>query len=87
MGKVCFCQFILEAKVHAIRDAQLVEKAKIQKELEDEETRLDRAMETERINAIKIQEGIDQKRKDERMLGAMQIMDQIRHNEQVCLQN
>ena len=51
----------------------------------DEESRLDKMMEVDRVNALTIQEEIEQKRKDERLLGAMKLMEQIQENEQVCL--
>jgi len=54
---------ILNVKVHAIRDAQLEEKKMIKKEYKDEEKRLDQMMEIDRLNAIKIQEEIEKKRK------------------------
>ena len=38
-------------------------------EMEDEEKRLDIMMEVDRQNAIKIQEEIEKKRKEERLLG------------------
>ena len=38
-------------------------------EMEDEEKRLDMMMEVDRQNAIKIQEEIEKKRKEERLLG------------------
>lgn len=41
----CFQQLILNAKCHAIRDAQLLEKSQIQGELVDGEKRLDIMME------------------------------------------
>jgi len=53
----------LNVKVHAIRDAQVVEKKQIKKEVKDEEKRLDLMMEVERVNAIKIQEEIEKKEK------------------------
>jgi Trichohyalin-plectin-homology domain len=78
-------QLILEAKCHVVRDAQVVEKNKIKKELETEVQRLDHEMEVDRINAIKIEEEIARKRRNETMMGAMMIMDQIKHNQQVDL--
>ena len=54
---------ILNVKVHAIRDAQLVEKKQIKQEVKEEEKRLDLMMEIDRVNAIKIQEEIEKKRK------------------------
>jgi hypothetical protein len=53
----------LNVKVHAIRDAQLAEKQQVKKEFKDEEKRLDQMMEVDRLNAIKIQEEIEKKRK------------------------
>lgn len=49
--------------MHAIRDAQLEEKFQIQKEVKEEEKRLDMMMELDRLNSIKIQEEIEKKRK------------------------
>ena len=42
---ICYLQLILNAKCHAIRDAQILEKGQISKELVDEEKRLDTMME------------------------------------------
>lgn len=53
------------AKVNAIRDAQLDEKQQIKREMKDEEKRLDLMMEVDRLNAIKIQEEIEKKRKQD----------------------
>lgn len=36
------------------------------------------------MNAIRLQEEIEQKRVEERRIGALQIMHQIQENEQVC---
>lgn len=44
----------MSTKCHAIRDAQIVEKNQIMKELEDEEHRLDRMMEDERRHALRV---------------------------------
>lgn len=62
-------QLILNAKCHAIRDAQILEKAQVRREMDDEEKRLDVMMEVDRQNAIKIQEEIEKKRKEERLIG------------------
>ena len=77
-------QLMMETKVHMVRDAQCAEKDAIKKELSAEEKRLDDEMEVDRVNAIRIEEEIARKRKNERMIGAMMIMDQIKHNQQVC---
>jgi hypothetical protein len=61
-------ELILNAKVHAIRDAQLVEKQHIKKELKEEEKRLDQMMELDRVNSIRIQKEIEQKRKVDQQL-------------------
>ena len=74
---------ILNAKCHAIRDAQILEKNQIRGEMETEERRLDLMMSADRVNAIKIEEEIERKRKEERLLGAMKVMEQIQENEQV----
>ena len=66
-----------------VRDLQCDENKKIRNEIDSEEKRLDDEMEVDRINAIKIEEEIAEKRKHERMIGAMMIMDQIKTNEQV----
>ena len=44
----------MSTKCHAIRDAQIVEKKQIMKELEEEEHRLDRMMEDERRHALRV---------------------------------
>ena len=47
-------ELILNAKCHAIRDAQILEKSQIGKEMTSEEQRLDQMMELDRVNAIKV---------------------------------
>jgi len=47
-------RLIMSTKCHAIRDAQIVEKKQIMKELEDEECRLDQVMEDERRHALHV---------------------------------
>ena len=76
---------MVEAKVNMIRDAQCSEKVTIKKEIDAEEKRLDHEMEVDRVNAIRVEEEIARKRKNERMIGAMLIMDQIKDNEQVAV--
>ena len=78
-----YFQLILNAKCHAIRDAQILEKQQIKTELISEEQRLDAMMEADRVNAISVEEGIDHRRKQDCMIGAMKIMEQIQENEQV----
>lgn len=55
----------------------------IKRERFAEDRRLDRAMEVDRRNAMRIEEEIERKRKEERFLGALGIMEQIEENEQV----
>lgn len=76
---------ILNAKCHAIRDTQLLERDLIRKGQEAEDKRLDYIMEADRQNAIRVDEEIEKKRKEEKLVGAMQIMEQIEQNEKVRL--
>ncbi len=57
-----FKQLILNAKCHAIRDAQVLEKQQIKQEMVEEDKRLDMMMEIDRLNALKIQEEIERRR-------------------------
>lgn len=75
-------ELILNAKCHAIRDAQILEKGHVRGEMDEEEKRLDIMMEVDRQNAIKIQEEIEKKRKEERLIGAAKLLEQITENEQ-----
>merc|ERR1719334_3098517 len=75
-------ELILEAKCHAIRDMQVVEKQQISNEIHGEERRLDEMMEAERLNAIRVQEEIEERRKRERLEGAAVIVNQIKENEE-----
>ncbi|XP_076438329.1 cilia- and flagella-associated protein 45-like isoform X2 [Babylonia areolata] len=75
-------ELILNAKCHAIRDAQILEKGQISRELVDEEKRLDTMMEVDRQAAIEVQEEVEKKRKDEQLMGAAKLMEQIHENEQ-----
>merc|ERR1712066_825133 len=74
-------ELILEAKCHAIRDAQIQEKHDIAKELQVENDRLDGMMEVDRIAALRQQEEVARLRKARRQRGAAMIMDQIKTNE------
>ncbi|XP_046852993.1 cilia- and flagella-associated protein 45-like [Xenia sp. Carnegie-2017] len=75
-------ELILNAKCHAIRDAQLVEKVEVKKEMLDEETRLDEMMELERRKALQEYEEREKIRQIERIKGAQIIQKQIAENEQ-----
>lgn len=44
----------MSTKCHAIRDAQIAEKKQIEKDLKDEECRLDEMMENERRRALRV---------------------------------
>ncbi|KAG8146741.1 hypothetical protein E2320_013844 [Naja naja] len=58
-------EVILEAKCHAIRDAQVLEKKQIEKEMSGEEMRVDHLMEVERQKANQMQDEVERKRKEE----------------------
>lgn len=73
-------ELILNAKCHAIRDAQLIEKVEIKKELLEEEKRLDEMMENDRLKALHEYESRENKKKDERLKGAEVLKNQIEEN-------
>lgn len=73
-------ELILNAKCHAIRDAQLVEKVEIKKELLEEEKRLDEMMENDRLKALYEYESRENKKKEERLKGAEILKNQIQDN-------
>ncbi|CAH2293503.1 cilia- and flagella-associated 45 [Pelobates cultripes] len=73
-------EVILNAKCHAIRDAQILEKRIITKEMSEEEKRLYQMMEVERNRAIKMQEEIEAKKKHERIRGKQLIIQQMEDN-------
>ncbi|KAM4013241.1 cilia- and flagella-associated protein 45 isoform 2-T2 [Anomaloglossus baeobatrachus] len=75
-------EMILNAKCHAIRDAQILEKSLISKEMGNEGKRLDQMMEVERQKAIKVQEEIEEMRKLEKIRGKLHIIHQMEENEQ-----
>ncbi|KAF5915427.1 hypothetical protein HPG69_003936, partial [Diceros bicornis minor] len=75
-------KIILNAKCHAIRDAQILEKQLIQKELDAEEKRLDQMMEVERQKSIQRQEDLDRKRREERIRGRRHIVEQMEKNQE-----
>ncbi|XP_012886003.1 PREDICTED: cilia- and flagella-associated protein 45 [Dipodomys ordii] len=75
-------KIILNAKCHAIRDAQILEKQQIQKELDAEEKRLDQMMETERKMSLERQEARDRQRREERIRGRWHIIQQIEKNQE-----
>ncbi|XP_018087585.1 cilia and flagella associated protein 45 S homeolog isoform X1 [Xenopus laevis] len=73
-------EVILHTKCHAIRDAQVLEKKQIKKELDTEERRLDQMMEVERQKAMEMQEEIEEHRKQEKIRGKMHIIQQMEGN-------
>ncbi|XP_029436143.1 cilia- and flagella-associated protein 45 isoform X2 [Rhinatrema bivittatum] len=73
-------ELVLNAKCHAIRDAQVLEKELIEKEMEAEEKRLDQMMEMDRQKAIQRQEEIDERRKQEMIRGKLHVIEQISEN-------
>ncbi|XP_057625944.1 cilia- and flagella-associated protein 45 [Chionomys nivalis] len=75
-------KIILNAKCHAIRDAQILEKQQIRKELEEEEKRLDQMMEEDRQKSLQRQKDREKKRKEERLRGKRHIVEQIKKNEE-----
>merc|ERR1712212_577949 len=58
---------ILNAKCHAIRDAQVLEKAEISNEILEEDKRLDYMMESERVKALREYEEREEARLRERL--------------------
>nr|XP_058932907.1 cilia- and flagella-associated protein 45 isoform X2 [Kogia breviceps] len=73
---------ILNAKCHAIWDAQILEKQLIQKELDAEEKRLDQMMEVERQKSVQRQEELHRKRQEERIRGRRYIVEQMEKNQE-----
>ncbi|XP_035301204.1 cilia- and flagella-associated protein 45 isoform X2, partial [Cricetulus griseus] len=73
---------ILNAKCHAIRDAQILEKQQIRKELEAEEKRLDEMMEVDRLKSLERHHDRERKRKEEMARGKRHILNQIKKNEE-----
>lgn len=76
---------ILNAKCHAIRDAQLIEKVDIKKEQLEEEKRLDEMMEVERLKALQEYEEREKAAHMERLVGAQVLQQQITEREQLRL--
>ena len=72
---------IAQAKVYAIRDAQLAEKEAIKNEMYAEERRLDNIMEHERVRALEEYESRDMKLRVKMLAGAKDIRVQINQRE------
>ncbi|KAL3318586.1 Cilia- and flagella-associated protein 45 [Cichlidogyrus casuarinus] len=73
-------KWINNAKIQAIRDAQILEKEQIKRELFDEDCRLNEMMEIDRKKAIAIQEAIEGKKRENELKGAVAILKQIEEN-------
>lgn len=78
-------ELMLNAKCHAIRDAQLIEKVEIKKEQLEEEKRLDEMMEVERRKALVEYEEREKAAHFERLKGAQVLQQQITDREQLRL--
>uniref|UniRef100_A0A670JTV1 Cilia- and flagella-associated protein 45 n=1 Tax=Podarcis muralis TaxID=64176 RepID=A0A670JTV1_PODMU len=76
-------EIILEAKCHAIRDAQILEKRQIEKEMNEEEMRLAKMMEAERQKVGMMQDELERKRKEEKYRGKRHLLEQIQKNEEM----
>eukprot|EP00912_Choanoflagellata_sp_UC4_P000755 UC4_evm1s473 len=75
-------ELILQAKCHAIRDAQLKEKDVIAQELKEEESRLDQMMEIDRVKALDMYSTREEAAHRQRLEGAEEIKHQIKQREQ-----
>ncbi|XP_059504202.1 cilia- and flagella-associated protein 45 isoform X3 [Stegostoma tigrinum] len=73
---------ITDARCHAIRDAQILEKEQIEKEMMEEEKRLDKMMEVDRQKAIKMQDELERIRKENGLRAKAHIVQQIEEREQ-----
>lgn len=70
-------ELILEAKVHAVRDAQVAEKREIKQARAEHDYRLDLMMEEERVRGLLEAERIEKALKDEHMEGRRELEAQI----------
>uniref|UniRef100_A0A8B9E3Q1 Cilia- and flagella-associated protein 45 n=1 Tax=Anser cygnoides TaxID=8845 RepID=A0A8B9E3Q1_ANSCY len=75
-----FSELILGAKCHMVRDAQILEKQLVAKELEEEEKRLAEMMEVERQKANEMQEELERRRKQELIRGRQELVKQMEKN-------
>lgn len=75
-------ELILNAKCHAIRDAQLREKEDMGVSMAEEEARLDKMMEIERLKAVEDYDKQMKKIRIQRLKGAEVIQEQINEREQ-----
>jgi hypothetical protein len=70
-------ELILEAKVHAVRDAQVAEKAAIKQSHQEHDYRIDMMMEEERIRGLLETERIEHALKEEHLQGRVELEAQI----------
>lgn len=75
-------QMMLYAQCVTIRDAQILEKQRIADALIEDEKRMDRAMEIERVRTLKLMEEREAARAEEQRQGASVIITQIQEREQ-----
>lgn len=75
-------EYVLNAKCHAIRDAQLLEKQDMAQSAKEEEVRLDMMMEIERQRAMENYDRKERKIQLQRYKGAEVILKQIKEREQ-----
>ncbi|RZF40903.1 hypothetical protein LSTR_LSTR015059 [Laodelphax striatellus] len=72
---------ILSTKCHAIRDAQVAEKALIKRELEEEDKRLEEMMEQERLKALREQARKQERETVNKHIYTTSLMAQVKENE------
>lgn len=70
-------ELIMEAKVHAVRDAQVAEKSRLVTEGEEHQYRLDLMMEEERVRGLLESERVDAALKEEHLQGRRELEAQI----------
>ena len=73
---------IHNAKCHAIRDKQVLEKEEMNRHLQEEEARLNHLMEMQRQKDMQEQEQREMKKQLQRLKGAQMIQEQIKTKEQ-----
>ena len=75
-------QMVLYAQCATIRDAQILEKRRIEDQLIADEKRMDLAMEAERVRTLRLMEEREAARAEEQRLGAAVIITQIEERQQ-----
>ncbi|XP_017481399.1 PREDICTED: cilia- and flagella-associated protein 45-like [Rhagoletis zephyria] len=74
-------RIILNAKCQAVRDAQIQEKEDFQRELRDEEIRMDRMVLERATDALKKEDANEEKKKEEKLKYACEIRNQLHERE------